>query len=216
MTLMPDATVRANLIATFDDTTEGPAAIRANTTKYEVTGVFANPEENNWNPSSRSVWLDEARVGDASASTAKIPGYQGTIKIKNVVIAGNYINFLMVGGDYFGTKDIGINLFATGTSILLAGWKPGDCLSYPQNDKHWRHFDVSALAGESVDIEIYDNEEVRLTCNSIGFDHFYQSDSARGELVGTAHCPTGHGWRWPVGCTGSCARHQSQPGGHGW
>ena len=39
VTLTPDAILRANLIATFDDTTEDPAAIRADTTKYEVTGA---------------------------------------------------------------------------------------------------------------------------------------------------------------------------------
>ena len=186
VTLTPDATVRANLIATFDDTTEGPAAIRANTTKYAVTGVFANPEENDWNSWDR-VHPNVARVGEASVSTADMQGWQGTIRIKNVVIAGNYINFLMVGGDYSGMTDIGINLHAADT--LLAGWKPSNCLTHVENDKHWRHLNVSALAGQSVDIEIYDNEEVTTACNSISFDHFYQSDSARGELVGTASLP---------------------------
>ena len=189
VTLAPDAIPRANLIATFDWTTEKPAEIRANTTKYEVTGVFANPAQNHWNLYSF------ARVGAASVSTTHLTypaelGSQrrGTIKVKNVVIAGEYINFLATGGG--DETDIGVSLFAAGTSTLLTDWKPSDCQGWIKDDSDWRHFDVSALTGRSVDIEIYDNEgDHRLgeiECNSISFDHFYQSDSTRGELVGTA------------------------------
>ena len=211
VTLTPDATVRANLIATFDDTTEDPAAIRADTAKYEVTGAFAHPERDSWHPyrwwSSSSLLLHAARVGDAAVSTAGLRFFaeepksqrkRGTIKIKNVIIAGDYINFLMVGGDYptrkgrgRGTRDIGVSLFAAGTSALLTDWKPSDCQDWIRDDSDWRHFDVSALTGRVVDILIYDNEGYpeNVDCGTIGFDHFYQSDSARGELVGGARIP---------------------------
>ena len=195
VTLTPDAIPRANLIATFDDTTEDPAAIRADTAKYEVTGAFANPELDRW--ILPDDLLHTASVGAASVSTANIDYstetsnevQRGTLKIKNVLIARDYISFLMAGGHSSEARDVGISLFAAGTSTLLADWKPSDdCQGWIKDDSHWRHFDVSALTGQSIDMLIYDNEgdSRNVSCGSIAFDHFYQSDSARGELVGTA------------------------------
>ena len=188
VTLTPDATVRANLIATFDDTTEGPAAIRANTAKYEVTGMFADPTFANWNLLDGTYGA--ARVGAASATTdlpsPDMPGGTGYIKIKSVTIIGDYISFLMTGGD--GEADVGIRLLAAGTSELLADWKPDNfCFLTLQGDPNWRHINVSALTGQSIDIEIYDNSTN--DCGFSIFDHFYQSDYPRGELVGIAIAP---------------------------
>ena len=196
VTLTPDATVRANLIATFDDTTEGPAAIRANVSKYTVTGVFTDADRG-WNTLSN---LDQARVGagnvhtgymwDGRASSLSGPQDTGSIKIKGVTITGDYISFLMTGGDGTdGTVDVGVRIMSTGSSALLAEWGPDACMDidndhYLTGDRHWRHFDVRALVDQSVDIEIFDNSTN--TCGSVAFDHFYQSDYARGELVGTA------------------------------
>ena len=195
VTLTPDAVLAANLIATFDDTTEGPAAIRADTTKYEVTGVFADPDIDIWDVFHLDIFAP--RVGAAAVSTWGIGGAtgaeaMGTIKIKGVTIAGDYLNFLMTGGTPFAIipLDLGIKLFSAGTDIELASWKPGRCDStFQDNDLDWRHFDVSALTGQSVDILIYDNNDHIDNCRYITFDHFYQSDSARGELVGTATAP---------------------------
>ena len=38
-----------SLIATFDAATDDLAAIRANASKYALTGIFANPSLANWN-----------------------------------------------------------------------------------------------------------------------------------------------------------------------
>ena len=184
VTLTPDATVRANLIATFDNL----AAIRADTGRYELTGVFADADIRSWNR-----FETYARVGVASVNTNSLVetgagnvSATGTIKIKGITLAGEYINFLMTGGQYFFGR-VGVRLLAAGTSTLLAGWEPtysNHCNL--RDDRDWRHFDVSALAGQSVDIEIYDNDSSSSCGSDIAFDHFYQSDAARGSLVGTA------------------------------
>ena len=204
VTLTVDATLAANLIATFDDTTEGPAEIRRDTTKYEVTGVFADASVNNWNvyesatvpPYWRVFSRKVGRVGAASVNTQSFAGTTGgeatgTIKIKGVTLAGDYINFLGSGGGR--GRDIGVKVFAAGTSIMLAKWRRHNTCEgsiYPVNDEDWKHFDVSTLAGLSVDILIYDNESSDFCYSYLAFDHFYQSDSARGRLIGTATAPT--------------------------
>ena len=207
VTLTPDATIPANLIATFDDTTEDIAAIRANTEKYELTGMFADASLTSWNdgdairnevnshPDSRY-----ALVGNGSVRTGRVGGMTGSkatgsIKIKGVMVKGGYISFLMVGGNH--ETDVGINLYEAGTSNLLSGWKSNLCFSGLGGDFNWKHFNVRALAGQSVDIEIYDNSDdsgmgmaiESVVCGSVAFDHLYQSDYARGELVGTAIAP---------------------------
>ena len=204
VTLTADATLAANLIATFDDTTEGPAEIRGDTAKYEVTGVFADASVSNWNLFEsdnvprhwRGFSRKVGRVGPASVNTQAIAGTTGgeatgTIKIKGVVLAGDYINFLGSGGGK--GRDIGVKVFAAGTSTLLVDWERShlNCEGsiYPVNDEDWKHFDVSTLAGLSVDILIYDNESSDFCYSYLAFDHFYQSDSARGRLIGTAAAP---------------------------
>ena len=178
VTLTADAILAANLIATFDDDTEGPAAIRASTDKYEVTGIFSDP--------GITSWSDDvgARVGAASVSTYRIGDTHhgdamGSIRIKGVAIKGSRINFLMAGGP----ADVGVRLLAADTSTLLASGKPKNC-DFIKSNRDWMHFNVSALVGQSVDIEIYDNAGG--ACGIIDFDHFYQSDFARGRLMGTA------------------------------
>ena len=189
LTLPPDATAPANLIATFDGTTDTPAEIRAQTTRYAVTGIFHNPGLTNWN--SFDAISNAARVGDASVSTWQIGGTTdaeatGTIKIRNVALSRNNINFLMAGGN--GSVDVGVKILVAGTSVTLASWRPNTCGDdYLKGDQHWQHFDVSDLVGEVVDIEIADNATGE--CGHIAFDHFYQSDTGVGTEVGVAAIP---------------------------
>ena len=186
VTLTPDATLAVNLIATFDDITEGPAAIRAKTSKYAVTGVFADDSINFW---SRFDWAPgSARVGEAAVSTSYLDGASGratgTIRIRDITITGAYISFLMEGGGH--VTDVGINLLVAGTSTLLASWQPSSCLRNIRDDQDWKHIDVRALIGQTVDLEIYDNDSSWQRCSRISFDHFYQSDLSRGDLVAVA------------------------------
>ena len=187
VTLPVDATVATNLIATFDDATEDLAAIRQDATKYTLAGVFANASLASWNDFDSED--DAARVGDASVSTWQIgtttnAAATGTIKINGVTLAGDYLNFLMAGGN--GSVDVGVQVLAAGTTTMLAEFKPNACTDrYLKGDSHWRHIDVSALAGQSVDILIFDNDSAS-NCGFVAFDHFYQSDSLQGALADTA------------------------------
>ena len=202
VTLPPTATVAANLIATFDDTTDDLAAMRANPDKYTLTGVFANRELDEWtyrddptgHPNDGDY--DGARLGDASVSTVvdsngrAYPSYVGSIKIKGVFIKENYLNFLMAGGG--GSADVGIRIFAAGTSTMLVNRQANRCyldslgkginFYHPRIQPYgdWWHIDVSALRGRSVDIEIYDDDDTKNICGFFEVDHIYQSDNSYG------------------------------------
>ena len=152
-----------------------------------MTGVFADASLASWNDFDSEG--DAARVGDASVSTWQVgtttnAAATGTIKINGVTIAGDYLNFLMAGGN--GSVDVGVQVLAAGTTTMLAEFKPNACTDrYLKGDSHWRHIDVSALAGQSVDILIFDNDSAS-NCGFVAFDHFYQSDSLQGTLADTA------------------------------
>ena len=198
--LTPDSTLMSNVIATFDN----PSAIRKNKEKYELTGVFADAKIKLWDwvetlagfydkriDSCVELAFTLTRVGVAGVNTYSFQyrglrnGPTGTIKIKGVAIIGDYINFMMEGGNVM--SDVGVKLLAAGSTRLLAVWRPRDerCGLHRYA---WRHFDVSALTGQIIDIEIFDNDKrAVLACgHNISFDHFYQSDIARGRLEGTA------------------------------
>ena len=103
LTLTDGAMTAANLIATFDDVTDGPAAMRANPAKYELMGIFADPTLSNWN--NLDGQPDAAYVGKASVSTWGIGTLHstqatGSIKIKSVTVTEPYLNFLMAGGAF--------------------------------------------------------------------------------------------------------------------
>ena len=183
-TLTVDASLAANLIATFDDATDDLEGIRADVTRYSLTGIFADSTLTNWNNFDGRA--DAAHVGDASVSTWEVGTLveaqaTGSIRIKGVTISGRYINFLMAGGA--DGADVGVSLYATGTDMTLASYTPSFCSDkYLKGNQHWAHFDVSALVDMVVNIEIYDRDATS-DCGFITFDHFYQSDSFRGRLV---------------------------------
>ena len=189
-----DASVAANLIATFDGTTEGPAAMRADAGKYALTGVFADTGIANWNDFDDES--DAARVGESSVSTWQIGSTTGAeatgvIRIKGVTVNSTYINFLMAGGNgsVNGSVDVGVKILAEDTSTELAAWQPNNCTDkYLKGDHHWRHFDVSDLTGEVVDIEVRDLDSAD-ACGFVTFDHFYQGAVGQGSLAGRATVP---------------------------
>ena len=186
-TTQADANQVANLIATFDTTTDDLEEIRADAARYSLTGIFANPTLDNWNRFDGQA--DAARIGDASVSTWQIGTLMeaqatGSIRINGVAISGDYINFLMAGGG--DGADVGVSLYVEGPSIVLASYTPNFCADrYLKGDQHWAHFYVSALAGTVVDIEIHDQDATN-DCGFIAFDHFYQSGNAQSKLAGTA------------------------------
>ena len=187
VTLNPEGALTDNVIASFDD----PVAVQADTARYELTGVFADPAiaATGWNDLQGRD--DAARVGAASVSTCEIgdgncDGPTGTIRIRDVTVNGNYINFLMSGGT--GSNDIGVQVLLSLDGSALGSYTPASCGNpVVSTDDHWVHFDVSDLVGLEVDLLIHDNEEGG--CGFISFDHFYQGDTAVGTAAGTLVAP---------------------------
>ena len=193
-----------SLIATFDDATDNLAAIRASTgrdaggkgaaSKYALTGIFANPTLANWN--NFDGQSDSTHVGSASVSTWEIGTMveaqaMGSIRVNGVAIKGDYINFLMAGGG--AGANVGVSIYAAGadanTGTALVTHSPNFCADkYLKGEQHRAHFDVRALKGKVVDIEIRDHDATN-DCGFITFDHFYQSDSSQGAPVGVAAQP---------------------------
>jgi|GEM_PF-1060038 len=185
LTLDPEGGVTANLIADFDD----PASIQADADNYELTGVFADTNISVWHDLAGNS--DAARVGLAAVTTCEIgdgncDAPTGAIRIKNVLVKSDFINFLMSGGN--GNNNVGVKVFSSEGGTELASYTPNSCGdAYIKGDQHWANFDVSALRGNSVDILIYDNEEGG--CGFVSFDHFYQASTASGSTVSELTAP---------------------------
>lgn len=185
VTLPLEGGQQINIIADFDD----PTAIQVDTSKYELTGVFADTNITNWNDLAGNG--DAARVGAASVTTCEIgdgncDAPTGTILIKDVTISNDYINFLMSGGN--GGNNVGVRIILSENDSELANYTPNICGSaYLKSDSEWTHFDVSSLRGLVVDILIYDNEEGG--CGFLAFDHFYQGTTAQGLNAGVIVAP---------------------------
>lgn len=185
VTLNAEGTVAENIITSFED----PTAIAADTDNFEVTGAFAEAVATGWNDLESRP--DASRVGEASVSTCEIgdgncDAPQGSIKILDIAITADYINFLMSGGA--GNNNVGVKLYQAGTTTELATYTPNACGSpVIQGDRHWVNIDVTALDGQLVDIYIFDGESGG--CGFIAFDHFYQGDTAIGNAGGVAEAP---------------------------
>lgn len=176
-----DARNADNIIESFDD----PVALQTDPS-IELTGVFADPNI------AATGWADlgEAFVGKSAVTTCEIGDLgcdngTGTIRLLDVEISSNYVNFLMRGGS--ATADVGVKVFSS-QGELLASYEPEVCgPPWLVGDEDYTHFDTSALVGQTVDILIYDNEEGG--CGFLAFDHFYQSDTPQGSAAGVAEPP---------------------------
>ena len=139
----------------------------------------------------------------------------GSTWINGVVISGDYLNFLMAGGDSAGGGNVdddsadaavgtGVSLYVAGTGMTLASYAPNFCANKSlKGGQRWAHFDVRALVGTAVDMEIHDrgNTDTGIDigigigngaindCGFITFDHFYQSDSFQGTSAGIVEQP---------------------------
>jgi hypothetical protein len=183
VTLSAEGALTENVIASFDNIDE----IKSDTSKYTLTGAFQDAA--NWN--DLQTRDDSARVGAASVSTCEIgegncDAPTGTITINDVLVTGNYINFLMSGGN--GGNNVGVKILLSSDGSELANYTPNYCGNPVVNgDDKWTNFDVSALIGLMVDIYIYDNEEGG--CGFLAFDHFYQGNSFQGSTVSSISAP---------------------------
>jgi hypothetical protein len=169
--------VPANIISSF----EFPALLQQQTTKFVLTGAFASTT--NWNNlefANAGLAPVAARIGNAAVTTCEIGGADcdgptGSITMKDVTVTKDAIGFLMSGGN--GTAPVGAKIFLAGQE--LADYRPNSCGDpVLKGDQHYVYFDVSGLAGEKIDIKIYD--EATTGCGFVAFDHFYQTDTPKG------------------------------------
>lgn len=175
-----------NIISSF----EFPALMQQQTTKFVLTGAFATTT--NWNNleyANADLTKVAARIGDAAVSTCEIGGAgcdapTGSITIKDVTVTKDAIAFLMSGGN--GTAPVGVRLILAGA--VLADYRPNTCGDpVIKGDQHYVYFDTSALIGEKIDIQIYD--EATGGCGFVAFDHFYQTDTPKGTRAAVVSKP---------------------------
>ncbi len=185
VTSEPDMFVPENIVADFDD----PAAI-VEGGKYELSGVFADGAiaAGGWNDLSGRD--DAARVGAASVTTCEIGDGNcdapvGSIATPTFTVSKPALNLLLSGGN--GSNDVGVRIL-TADGTVLANHTPNSCGDpVIKGDQHWVNFDVSAVMGETLKVEFYDNESAG--CGFVSFDHVYQSATARGTAAGDVFLP---------------------------
>ena len=193
LSLHLEGTVPRNIIETFDD----PLAIQANKGRYELTGVFADEAvaKRGWSGQTWPAHIGKGLVGTRvlGREYAPVPFEgppTGTIRIRNVALHSDYINFLMTGGKaaFDAPGRVGVKLYTVGTDETLASYISETRVHVFRPSKgSWHHFDVSMLNGQSADIYIYDESKYR----SLTFDHFYQGNVPQGRLADTARKPAG-------------------------
>lgn len=181
-----------NIIASF----EYPAQMQQQTDQFTLTGAFTTTT--NWNNleyNNPDLAPIAARIGNASVSTCEIGGADcnsptGSITINDFTVTKDSITFLMSGGN--GSEPVGVQvIYATPGPFagqVLGNYTPNSC-GEPvlEGDQDYVHFDTSDLIGEKVRLKIYD--ESTAGCGFVAFDHFYQTDTARGVLAGVLAKP---------------------------
>ena len=128
----------------------------------------------------------ESKEGHGPGNSMTCEYLIGAIKLKNIEIRYNYINFW--SSSNAAIDSVGIKLLNHDTTVTLAYWTDNNCYiyhEYPSGNQHWKYFDVSAIQGAKVDILIFDMSS-SIPCGSIDFDYFYQSNTPRGSLADTA------------------------------
>lgn len=180
--------IEANILSSF----EYPVLMQSQTDKFEMSGVFADAmiAREGWNNLDGP---DAARIGNAAVTTCeitKLPGDcdapQGEITILDFPVTHDSITFLMSGGS--GNNNVGVELLLASDSSVLGRYNPNSCGdAVIRGDQHYVHFETSGLIGETARLRIFDEESGG--CGFVSFDHFYQTDLARGTLAASVSRP---------------------------
>lgn len=185
-----DATtfVQENILSSF----EYPVLMQSETEKFGLTGVFADAgiARGGWN---NLEGPDSARIGNAAVSTCEITKVagdcdapQGQITILDFTVTHDSITFLMSGGN--GGNNVGVEMLLASDDRVLARYVPNTCGdAVIRGDQHYVHFETSGLIGETAKLRIFDEESGG--CGFVSFDHFYQTDLARGTLAASVSRP---------------------------
>lgn len=166
VTVSPDGGNRDNLLpgGGFDDAQASVAA------GWEATGAFAGPTAvDAWSGTTTTTGVF---VNTGAVSTQDIGGGGPIAPTGDVTltwpVSGNFLNFLMSGGD--GTVPVGIQVSdLVGNSLL--DYRPNDCNDI-NGDDDWKYIDTSAVQGAVVNVRLFD-DETALGCGFVSFDHLY-------------------------------------------
>ncbi|MCU4677253.1 hypothetical protein N7931_16640 [Catenovulum sp. 2E275] len=149
---------------------------------WTATGVFAEP-------ASDAAWafvsdnnkdVDAAIVGLHAASTCEInenangcDGPTGSLTSPFFIVnaARPILNILLSGGT--GDNNVGMKILAADGSEI-ANHNPGTCSdAYIKADRNWVSHDLSDYIGQTVRVQLFDNEEAG--CGFVAFDHLHMS-----------------------------------------
>jgi hypothetical protein len=156
----------------------------------QVIGNFDDATTNNWtatgdflNPAGADAWRGtsgEARVGIHAVSTCELNNNAngcdaptGTLTSPGFTVdaARPYLNFLMAGGN--GAAPVGLRVLDMG-GTEIASFMPNSCgPSFINGDDDWVSIDLTAEAGNMVQVEIFDNEPGG--CGFVSWDHVHMS-----------------------------------------
>lgn len=168
------------VIGSFDD------AQQTLSMGWQATGVFAAPTEaKSWSGTTKNSNILASRVGTGAVSTCEINNNVdgcdtpiGTLlsPVFKVDATRPHLNFLMSGGN--GNSNIGLKVLNASSGGLVASFTPNSCSpSYIDGDDDWHSIDLSAISGQYVQIEIFDNDSN--SCGFLSFDHLNMSFSAQ-------------------------------------
>jgi hypothetical protein len=169
----------AQVIGNFDD---AQATLGAG---WTATGAFANPAAGDaWQGTTRAANTAAAAVGAGAVSTCEINGNAdgcdapvGTLTSPAFTVdaARTRLNFLMSGGN--GTAPVGLRVKRVSDDSEVAAFIPNSCgPSHISGDDDWVTLDLAAHTGDSLYIEIYDDEAGG--CGFLSFDHLHLSSVA--------------------------------------
>lgn len=149
---------------------------------WVATGAFANPAlADSWQGTTRAGNTAAAGVGAGAVSTCEMSGNAegcdapvGTLTSPAFTVdaARTKLNMLMAGGN--GSAPVGIRVKRASDNSEVAAYSPNSCgPSHINGDDDWVTLDLSANVGESLYLEIYDNEAGG--CGFLSFDHLHMS-----------------------------------------
>lgn len=147
-----------------------------------ATGAFANPAAaDSWQGTTRASNTAAASVGAGAVSTCEMNGNAegcdaptGTLTSPAFTVdaARTKMNLLMSGGN--GSAQVGIRVKRVSDDTEVATFSPNSCgPSHIDGDDDWVTLDLGAYVGESLYVEIYDNESGG--CGFLSFDHLHMS-----------------------------------------
>lgn len=170
----------SNIVGTFDDAIKMATSTEFGGEGWITSGVFSNPvTSDSWR--GASVSSAAAKVGEGSLSSCSTlaggcNSTTGTLTSPAFKVITDYIYLLAAGGSET-NQDVGVKILNASTGETLVSFTPKTCANkFITSDADWSKFDVSAIKGQMVKVQVFDNSTAE--CGFIAVDHIYQSNNA--------------------------------------